>query len=326
MRALLNRPILALAFCSLLLTQPQATTTTINQDRSQFALIESSDNTLCLLRDEYQHTWLECLSNTAWLKPATTLCFPDGRYLETCPDKVSQLSKCTVITMESATLCPSLNTSCFSDPDFSHKGPPGHCQTHAPPALGLLWHEIVEAPCYQVYYFFRHSLDDIVEDTFGISAALSTALILYHYQCQWLVIIATTIAVHALGNAIGDHVSNLWEDEQEHIHSRHWLSTMASNLVEDYVKANYFAWEFSGFISTRLLLHYGSTLANRQVPPINIPGKVRLISNALSGLSLMKESYQLISNYNWMNQRADALGDEARCMVNALFEYLFPEQ
>ena len=169
-------------------------------------------------------------------------------------------------------------------------------------------------------------MDDIIEDIFGLCAASSAAFILYQHQYRWLTIIPTTIVAHSLGNAIGDHFSNKWEDEQEHIHSRFWLSTMVSNVVEDCVKAQYFIWEFSGFLSTRLLLHYGHSLAERQEPPITIPEKVRLISNMLSGLSFFRESYQFISNYNWMNQRADELGDEARCLVNTLFDYLFPEQ
>ena len=100
---------------------------------------------------------------------------------------------------------------------------------------------------------------------------------------------------------------------------------MISNMVEDYVKTDYFVWEFSGFISGRLLLNYGRTLASTQTPPINIPGKIQLLSDVFSLLNFVKDSYQFINNYNWMNKRTDELGDEARCLVNAFFDHLFPE-
>lgn len=273
------------------------------------ATLIGQNHQFCLISEAEQSTQLECKTLQDWLKSDCSLSPEKPDYLKECPEELAREGKC--------------KTASFSQQDLENSHPQQLCRNllvqmrnqtqdinHEPSVFYQLWEELILTHINEGDYFLDHSLDDLFEDLMALGASTLIGFALIKLSLPLPFVILVTLLVHPYISHLADRISNLVEVEPEHEHTDSYSAIAVSNLVENGVKSLYYVYKLSGMISVQIIYSYlnipQTALLQR---PVSLRQKAIYCFVALESV---KELASCISNYNWINNRSDQLGDYAK--------------
>ena len=220
-------------------------------------------------------------------------------FIAVCPKELALRSRCSQLTLQ--------NTN----------------QNGGNSVFQLLLQELVHTPLHQLGYFWAHSKDDLIEDIVAIGGPFLTGYVLMFNGVPAATVVLVIVSSHAVLSPAGDWIANFIEtphEQQFRESEQEWqIGELISNRVEDLCKFSYVAMSYMDSFALELLKRILTPGGVEEIDGPSAQVAYHAIYYGSQGIVFILDTYRVIENYNWLNERSDALGDYVRDCYNHLW-------